>query len=190
MDAPKRIVQPSVEPVTLAKVKEHLRIDQNVEDTYLTSLITAARVAAENRTQRTLIQTTWRYTLDSFPDAVPLPNPPIIGVTTLQYKDTNGALLTLDPQDYIVDTAREPGWIVPAYGKQFPQTYDEINSVIVTYTAGYGTTAAEVPEPIKQWILLAIGDMYDMSRSLSSEKNLQPSPFVDSLLHPYMFFSL
>jgi uncharacterized phiE125 gp8 family phage protein len=79
---------------------------------------------------------------------------------------------------------------VPAFGKQFPATRDEINSVIVTYTAGYGATAADVPAPLKQWILLAIGDMYDQSRSLSSERAMVPGKFVDSLLDPYRFFGL
>lgn len=191
MNAPKRTVAPASEPVTLAEAKSHLRVDISADDTYISALITVARTAAEDRCQRTLITTTWQYTLDEFPQAIPLPNAPILGVTSLQYKrSSDGVVVTLASTDYIVDTVNAPGWVVPAYGYSWPDTYDEINSVIVTYTAGYGATAASVPAPIKQWILLAIGDLYDQSRSLSSDKALVPLKFADSLLDPYRQFGL
>jgi uncharacterized phiE125 gp8 family phage protein len=191
MNFPQRTVQPAIEPVTLSEAKTHLRVDGNDEDAYIASLITVARTAAEDRTGRTLITSTWRYTIDEFPDAIPLANPPIISIVSLQYKrDSDGVIVTLDSQDYLLDNVNQPGWVVPAFGKQWPATRDEINSVIVNYTAGYGSSAASVPAPLKQWILLAIGDMYDQSRSLSSERAMVPSKFVDSLLDPYRFFAL
>ena len=190
MDAPIRYTAPTVEPVTLAEVKTHLRINHSEEDSYLAMLITVAPTAAEDRTGRTMLETTWQYTLDGFPDEIVLPNPPIISVTHVKYKDSDNVLQTLSASDYVVDTASQPGRIVRAYGKDWPATYDEINTVVVTYKAGYGTSAASVPAPLKQWILLAIGDMYDQSRSLSSEKVLTPSKFVDSLIDPYRFIGL
>ena len=187
MNIPKRTIQPATEPVTLSEVKSHLRVDISDDDTYLQTLIAAARTTCEDRCQRTLITTTWQYTLDEFPEAIPLPYPPIIGVTQLQYRRaSDGVLVVLNSTEYKVDNVSQPGWVVPAYGKAWPDTYDEINTVIVTYTAGYGS-ASDVPAPIKHWILLAIGDMYDNGRGLSSDKATVPMQFADSLLDVYRF---
>ena len=59
--------QPSVEPVTLAEAKLHLRVDIADDDTLITSLIAAARQQAENITRRALCTQSWVLVLDSFP---------------------------------------------------------------------------------------------------------------------------
>jgi hypothetical protein len=59
----------------------------------------------------------------------------------------------------------------------------------ITYTAGYGPAAADVPAPIKSWLLLAIGDMY-ANRQRSAERPQVPQGFADSLLDPYRIYAL
>jgi len=186
---PTRYVPPAVEPISLAEAKAHLRVDRTDEDTYIQTLISAARVAAENRLERTLINTTWKYVLDKFPDAIPLPMPPIVSVSSVAYTDYSGATVVLNSADYVLDRASEPGWIVPGIGKAFPQSLG-INSLTVTYVAGYGASASEVPAPIRHWILLAVGEMYDGSRSISAERPRVPNDFADGLLDPYRLFGV
>lgn len=181
---PLRYIPPVVEPVTLAEAKMHLRIDRSDEDAYISSLISVARTSAENRMERTLINTTWKLVLDRFPDAIPLPMPPIVSVSSIVCAGVTGEPVVLNPADYLTDTASEPGWVVPAAGKTFPKTAS-INSVIVTYVAGYGAQNVDVPSPIRHWILLAVGEMYDGSRGLSNERPRLPSNFADGLLDPY-----
>ncbi|WP_025917676.1 head-tail connector protein [Herminiimonas sp. CN] len=58
---------PAVEPVSLAEAKLHLRVDFTDDDTLITMLIGAARVAAENICRRAFITQKWDLYLDAFP---------------------------------------------------------------------------------------------------------------------------
>lgn len=188
---PRRTAAPSVEPITLAEALAHLKeeSDSAANDDYIEALIGVAREACEERTERTLITTTWRLTLDAFPDAIVLLRPPVIQVTSVQYFDTDGQLQTLDPADYLLDKVSEPGYLVPGVDKAWPDTQDRINAVTVDYTAGYGATAADVPKPLKQWMLLVIGDLY-ANRNASAERPAVRQDFADALLQPYRMLGI
>lgn len=176
---PKRITTPT-EPVTLAEAKLHLRVDGTDEDALIQGLISAARETCEDRTEGTVPVTGWRLTLDTFPDAIKLPRPPIVSVESVKYLDTAGVQQTLSPLDYVVDTVSAPGYIVPAFGKAWPETRDQINAVEVEYTAGSATP----PAAIKAWMLLAIGEMF-MNREGSAERPAVSHGFADRLLDPF-----
>lgn len=183
---PRRAGNPVAEPLTLAEALYQVRdnSDSGPIDAGLTGLISVARQACEDRTERTLISTPWRLTLDAFPDAIKLLHPPIIDVQSVQFIDEAGVLQTLDPADYYLDNVSEPGYLLPAYGKAWPATRCQPNAVVVNYTAGYGLTAADVPGPLKQWMLLAIADMHS-TRKASDEKPQVKHNFVDGLLDYY-----
>ena len=188
---PRRTTAPTVEPVTLARAKLHLRVDHADEDDLITDLITTARQAAEDRTEHTLMPSTWTLRLPTFPTAdsgsIELLRPPIVGVTSVQYLDASGALQTVNPSAYLVDTQSEPGRLVPLAGS-WPATAVHPQAVTIVYTAGYPSAEA-VPAPIKQWMLLAIGDMFE-TRNLSAERPQVVQGFADGLLDPYRIYSL
>lgn len=177
----RRITDATVEPVTLAEAKMHLRVDHADEDAYISARITAVRQAAEHIMQRTILQTTWQMVRDDFAPALRLEYPRIIAVQALEYTDAAGVSQTLDPADYTLDAYSEPGYIVPAPGKSWPTTYGVVNAVRVTYTAGYGATAETVPAPIRQWILLQLESAY-RNRGAVISSGLQPLAFTDRLL--------
>lgn len=147
-------------------------------------LIAAATRQCEDRIERCLVQTPWHLTLDAFPGAIVLRQPPIIAVQQVSYTAPDGSAVLLDPQDYALDKASGPGYLVPAHGKRWPATSQGINTITVSYTAGYGPSAATVPEPLHQWMLLAITDMYDTAGA-SAERAMVAHSFVDHLLNPY-----
>ena len=62
-----RTGEPAAEPVTLAEVKNHLRIAHDSENDLLQGLIRAAREDLERATGMALIDQTWRLVLDGWP---------------------------------------------------------------------------------------------------------------------------
>ena len=62
-----RTVTAAVEPVTLAEVKAHLRLDHASEDELLGGLIRAAREEVERATGLALIDQDWRLVIDEWP---------------------------------------------------------------------------------------------------------------------------
>jgi uncharacterized phiE125 gp8 family phage protein len=133
----KQTIAPFAEPISLAEVRDHLRIDGDLEDAHLSALITAAREWVEGFWGRQIIAATWKLTLDQFPAEIVLPYPPLIGVTSIAYVDTAGTTQTFSSSDYQVDAESEPGRVVPAYNEDWPDTREQINAASITYTAGY-----------------------------------------------------
>lgn len=183
---PRRAGPPAAEPITLAEALVHLRetADGGANDAYITSLITVARTACEDRIERSLIATPWTLRLDAFPDAIELTPAPVVEVTAVSYLDTEGAEQTVDLADTYLDKASEPAWLLPAPGVTWPATLDRVNAVTVEYTAGYGPNGASVPAPLKHWILLALTELYE-TRSGSAERPQLRHDFADALLAPY-----
>jgi uncharacterized phiE125 gp8 family phage protein len=181
----RRITDAATEPVTTAEAKAHMRITVATEDALIDALIKSVRQACENELGRALITQTWKKSLDQFPDAIELPYPPIIGVTSVYYlAPVTGVTTLLSAASYTVDAASEPGWLVPAYGYDWPTPQDVINAVEITYTAGYGAAAA-VPESIKAWIKCHVGNLYENRETTIIGASVVPLPFLDGLLDPY-----
>jgi uncharacterized phiE125 gp8 family phage protein len=173
--------------LTLAQLKDHLRVDGTESDDYLTTLISVVRQQAEDRTERTLMPSTWTLRLPAFPSAnggtVELLRPPLVGVSSVQYLDAAGAQQLVGPGTYWLDTFGEPGAIMPLAGS-WPATAEHPQAVTIVYTAGYASAAA-VPAPIKQWMLLFAGDLYENRAATNIGNIVSELKFADALLAPY-----
>jgi len=180
----KLVTAPADEPVTLIEAKDHLRVDGSDDDALISVLITAASKWAEEYTGRQFVTATWDWFLDGFCPSFSAPLPPLQSVTSIKYLDTAGAEQTLDSATYRVDAVSEPGRIALDYGKTWPSTYSVINAVTVRFVSGYGAAAA-VPEPIRQAMLILIGELYEQ-RQESVPASVGAVPFgVRALLTPY-----
>ncbi|MGO4479981.1 hypothetical protein AB4Z32_27505, partial [Massilia sp. 2TAF26] len=142
---------------------------------------------AEHYTGRAFINQAWRVTLDSFPDAIELPHPPIATVTQLRFMPTSGTMQTLDPADYVLDASSEPGYVVPARGKAWPATYAEINTVSVDYTCGYGADDTAVPAGIKLYLIAKLREQYDPA--IRAEQVTIQGCYIDRLLDRYVVYA-
>lgn len=186
----KLITPPSEEPLTLDEAKAQIRFESADSDTEITAFIVAAREQAEARTRRALCTQTWELVLDAFPEACVLRHSPVQSVTSVDYLDTDGASQSLNLLDTILDKDNTPGYLVPAYGKAWPATYCVPNAVRVRYVSGYGA-AADVPQSIKTWMLMAIATFDAQRASFISGQSPSalPGRFWDSLLDKFVDYS-
>lgn len=133
-----------------------------VEDGYLKSLITAARVYCENFQNRAYITQTWELGLPYFPCyEIEIPKGKLQTVESITYKTSTGTVLNLlEGPEFVISTRGVLGRVVPAYGKFFPVfTPFPLDAVVVTFVCGYGS-AADVPETVKMAMKLLIGHWF------------------------------
>ena len=179
----KLITAPAVEPVTLAEAKLHCHVDISDDDALITSLIVTARNMAEERLGRALISQTWEQIIDAFPSAeIKLPFPNVQSIESVKYV-VSDVQQTLSSTAYSLDSEAEyESWLFPV--TDWPDTDDAANAVRIRFVVGYGDAASDVPEPIRQWMLLQIGHFYDQ-RSAASDRGYSILPYVESLIDPY-----
>lgn len=160
------VTPPSIEPISLAEAKAHLRVDGNDEDALISQLITVARQALDGRDGllgRALVQQTWKLTHDRFPRAIEIPLPPLISIDGITYLDADAVTQTIDLETVTVEGIGDaaPAILRPVSGTAWPETYDHPEAVALTFKAGYGTAAATVPAPIRQALLLDVAHMFE-----------------------------
>jgi uncharacterized phiE125 gp8 family phage protein len=99
---PIRLDEPIVEPVTLAEMRGHLRLDPDdggAEDALVGALISAARATIEAATRRILVPGRYRVTLTAWPADgwVPLPLSPLVSLAEAGTIDAAGTVTPLAP---------------------------------------------------------------------------------------------
>jgi uncharacterized phiE125 gp8 family phage protein len=202
----KLVTGPTVEPVTLAEAKAHLRVEVADDDALISRLIAAARQMAETRLRRALVNQTWDLVLDRWPplrladsgrvyqtlnmpwaaaSTIEVTNPALVSVTSITYLDPAGGTQTVNSGDYVV-LAGTPGLIFPAVGKSWPAVQSRPGVITVRYVAGFGADATTVPECVKTWILMHLGSWYENREAVSVIQGgvALIIPGVDALLAP------
>ena len=131
-------------------------------DTYLASLVTAARQWVEDTTHRSFITQTWKWYLKKFSDEMEVPRSPLQSVTSITYVDSAGATQTLAAGFYTVDTDSKPGRILLTPNESWPVDVDNREkSICITFVAGYGAAASIVPATDLLAIKLQLEILFD-----------------------------
>lgn len=170
---------PAVEPLTATEVRDALGLGDAPSSGELERMITTARTLAEAYTGRAFIDQTIEMQLDTFPAAqipwwdgvregarrslagegpIPLFRPPVSAITSITYVTSGGATLTVDDTTYYLDEISEPNRVLLVEGQSWPVDPRMRAAVKITYTAGYGATAADVPAAIAEAILAHLHD--------------------------------
>ncbi|MBL4621016.1 MAG: phage head-tail connector protein [Immundisolibacteraceae bacterium] len=178
MVARKVIIKAASEPVTIEEVKIHLRIDDVAEDAYLTRLIKSGTEHIEGYLQRSIITKTVEAYFSGFQHCMELPLPNLQVVNSVKYYDCDGNLQTLDPSDYIVNDLETPSYIYKDSSVCWPSTKQVHNAVIINYVCGYGD-ATDVPQRVKQAILLVIGYLFNNREDHAGKVPTQAENLID-----------
>jgi uncharacterized phiE125 gp8 family phage protein len=160
------ITAPTVEPVSLAEAKAHLRVDIDDDDTLIGGLITTARTHLEGiaRPKLAMISQTWEYIADTWPEGntFELRPYPLQSITSIKYVDEDGVETTYSSVNYLVDTYSQPGRVRLKSDASWPSaTLREMNGLAIRFVAGYGAAGSAVPVQLRQAILLLVGHWYE-----------------------------
>jgi uncharacterized phiE125 gp8 family phage protein len=176
------VIGPAIEPILVADMKIHLRVQHTAEDALIGSLIGAARAHVEGVLGRSLALQALELTLEAFPEReIKLPRPPIASVASVRFRDFNGALQPLGPESYALFPHDIAPLLLPAFGVVWPATFAALDAVKIAFTSGY----ADVPEDILAAMKMLVGHLY-RNREAVSENGLKEVPMgVNFLLDKY-----
>lgn len=184
MLAPVRTVAPASMPVSLAEAKAHLRVDHDDQDDLITAQIKAASAYLDGYSGilgRALVTQTWRQDFATFADRLPLPVSPVIAIVSISYFDVSNVQQTLDAGVYDLFAEARGAYVSLQPGQVWPATFNRADAVSITFTAGFGA-ATDVPEPIRQAILLIVQRLFD---GADTEIDVSIDRVVHALIAPY-----
>ena len=167
---------PSAEPLTLAEVKAHLRLDGSDEDALLASLISTAREHLERETGLCLISQAWRLYLDRWPadGVIRISRSPVQEIQNVTVYDADGTALEVPLEDHLLDGKGRPArlWLrhPPAPGRS-------VNGIEIDFSAGFGEAGTDVPDTLKRAMSIHIGHMFAFRGVVSPEN--QPAGIPD-----------
>ncbi len=153
----------AADPVSIAELKEFLRIDDNSEAATLEILLKTAVREAEAWTHRAFITRVLRSWFDFTPpndSSFQIPYSPVTAIASLKSYDDDDTETEMDSTTYIADIISEPPRLALRRGSTWPTALRPINAIAIQYTAGYGAATA-VPEGLKQAILMICAHYYE-----------------------------
>lgn len=176
------ITPPAEEPVTADELRAHLR-DAPDPDAVLVRLIKAAREYVEEATGLALISQVRELTLDDWPargdglgwwDGVrdgaiigtsprylELPKAPLLSIVSVTTFDTANNPSVWLASEYYADTGSRPGRLTLSSGAVWPVPTRPAAGIVIRYTAGYGETAATVPNALALAVLQIAAHWYE-----------------------------
>jgi uncharacterized phiE125 gp8 family phage protein len=179
---------PAVEPVSLAEVKEHLRVDGPDEEPLIVALITTARLTIEHLAGLALVTQRWAVLLDAWPDAsaIELPVAPVASVDAIRVYDEADLASVIDPAEYFADLASRPARLVRRGQLGWPAPGRVANGIEIELTAGFGATPEAVPETLRWAMLMLVGHWFETRAAVEANTQLRHVPLaVQAVLGPY-----
>jgi uncharacterized phiE125 gp8 family phage protein len=178
---------PTVEPIEIGEAKLFLRIDSDVENSLIKSLIETSRAHVEAALGMALIRQTWRMSvaLRTLNNRINLPIWPIQTVGAAKIKTDTAVEVTVPPAALELDKAVRPHriWIANSLSEV---VHDPTARLEVDLVAGYGAAAVDVPAPIRHAMLLLVSHWYETREpALVGHQATKIPHTISELLQPY-----
>jgi uncharacterized phiE125 gp8 family phage protein len=174
---------PAVEPVDLAGMRSHLRVDGSEEDDLIAGLVTAARLLVEAAARRVLVAQTWRIVFDSWPAGrvLRLPLSPLAAVTRVAVADAAGNPVEFNPSVAEADPNADPPRLLVAAAVPDPGV--PRGGILVEASYGYGAAPEDVPEPLRLAVKILVARWFENRGDLLGEQALPAD--AHALLAPF-----
>ena len=155
------IEPPGLEPISIAELRQEIRQTSDYQDDMLLRQISGARMHYEKILDNAYLTQKILGRISRFYRRIGLPRPPLQSVESIQYYDVAGNQQILDSSVYGVEPSSNPGYIYLKQNQHWPQTQrDNPSAVEILYFAGYGDTRNDVPQDIRQAILMLCATIY------------------------------
>lgn len=171
----KLVTPPVIEPISLDEALAQCRIESDTEDGLVSGYILAARVFAEANTRRALIKQSYSYSIDfewpvvrvrssqltMYRTRIEIPKTPVISIDSVSYVDSDGNEQTLAADvDYVAMLDEVVPYIEPAYNVAWAAPRYQPACATIDFTAGYGVNMADIPETLRQAMLMLVAYWY------------------------------
>ena len=160
-----RTAEPLAEPVTVADLKNHLRVDHASDDVLIAGLIGAAREEVERATGMALIDQEWRLALDRLPVSgrVLLLRHPVRQVLTVTAYGIGGEPSVI--AGYEADLKSRPARV---HVEPRPDALRLFNGIEIDFVAGFGEAGTDVPDGLCRAVRLLAAHWYEFRASLGA----------------------
>lgn len=160
------------EPITVAELKAHLRLNTSAEDDLLELYISTARQQFEHSTDgRICVPSLYEQHLTEWPEVIRLCRGPVTEVTSVAYYNQDDELTDLE--DFTTDLATTPALVSYYPTFSWPAVSQQrIRPIIVSFTAGF----TEVPSDVRLAIKLLAAHYY-ANRESHLVDDLKELPF-------------
>lgn len=185
---PLLVTPPTAMALTMAEVKENLRIAHDDDHNLLTNLIAAVTSYLDGPfgiLRNCLLDQVWAVRAPSW-GGLRLGLGNVQAAVLVSYWPADGgAEVTLDPAAYRLEFDAHGAFVVLT-GAARPELALRADAVTAHFRAGYGPQAKHVPEAIRQAMQLLVGHYYKHSEAVISGTRPTELPMgARSLLSPY-----
>jgi uncharacterized phiE125 gp8 family phage protein len=186
------LTPPAAEPVALPDAKAYLRVAIDDDDAVIAALIATARSHIEAQTRRALITQTWRLIRDGWPPdgRIAVMPVPLRSVVAARIYDAGGSTHAIDTGIFVADKTA-----APAVLSSVPWTLTEPGraaaGIEIDVEVGYGGAPANVPESLRQALLLLVAHWYENRGLIATGQTVAVLPMaIAALIAPYRVLSL